>query len=399
MSKVFKIAIAGFGTVGGGVGDVLHMNAESIAKKAGKKVEIKYILDKFIREDTIYRDRYISDFATFEQDPEVELMVETIGGSGIAYEFTKRALMAGKHVVTANKQLVAEHGRELLRIAAEHNVCYLFEASVGGGIPVLHPLTQCMSANQVRQIYGIMNGTTNYILSQMVYAGATFADALKEAQQKGYAEADPTADVEGHDACRKTCILANLAYGKEVKPQDVDTCGITKVDLADVALLQKKGYRVKLLGRVLGQNDGSVAAYVSPHVLPESNPIAHVDDVFNAIVVDGNATDEVMFFGKGAGSLPTASAVVSDIIEIASRETDRPVNSWDEDAVICDVKKLPMRFYLRCADSAARIAEVLGAVELLQEGEECAVITGEISREELENKAAALSVKAQWPVL
>lgn len=393
-----KIAIAGFGTVGGGVGEVLRMNGRQIAEKLGEAIEVKYVLDRSIKEDSPYKDKLITDFAQIEKDPEIKVMVETIGGCGAAYEFTKKALTAGKHVVTANKQLVAEHGRELLCIAAEHGVRYLFEASVGGGIPILHPLMECLAANKVEQIYGIMNGTTNYILTRMVYEGASFADALKEAQEKGYAEADPTADVEGYDACRKVCILADLAFGKEVRPEQVSTCGISTVDLKDVTLLHKAGYRMKLLGRVLRQGD-AVAAYVSPHVISEENPIARVDDVFNAIVVDGNATGEVLFFGRGAGALPTASAVVSDIINIIEESAEHKSIQWDEDAAMVDIQELPMRYYLRCSQSMENVKAALGDVSVLQEGSESAFITQPISMNELKQKAAELAVCARWPVL
>ena len=227
------------------------------------------------------------------------MLFRSIGGVEAAYEYTKRALMAGKHVVTANKQLVAEHGCELLALAKKKNVNYLFEASVGGGIPILHPLTQCMAANRIDEVYGILNGTTNYILTRMVRTGAFFSDALREAQAKGYAEADPTADVEGIDAGRKICILADLAFGHQVDPASVPMEGITKLSLRDVKIAQRAGYRIKLLGRAVRLPGGGRTAYVAPHLIPEENPISNVEDVFNAVVVRGNATGEVMFYGKG----------------------------------------------------------------------------------------------------
>ena len=231
-----NFAIMGFGTVGGGVAEVLRMNAGTIAGKLGEPLYLKYILDVRDLSDTPYADKAVKDFSVLENDPELDVVVESIGGAKIALEFTRRCLMAGKHVVTSNKELVAAHGRELLEIAREKNVNYLFEASVGGGIPVLRPLFQCLAGNQIQEIAGILNGTTNYILTRMVKDGADFADALKEAQAKGYAEADPTADVEGLDAGRKICILSDLAWGKEVRPEDISVQGISAIDLRDVAI-------------------------------------------------------------------------------------------------------------------------------------------------------------------
>ena len=234
-------------------------------------------------------------------------------------------------MVTANKQLVAEHGCELLELARKNHVNYLFEASVGGGIPVLHPLTQCMAANRVDEIYGILNGTTNFILTKMVKEGASFAEVLKLAQEKGYAEADPTADVEGIDAGRKICILADLAFGHQVDPAQVPMEGITGIDLKDVEIAGRHGYRIKLLGRCLRLEGGRRTAYVAPHLISEENPMSDVNDVFNAVVVRGNATGEVMFYGKGAGELPTASACVADVIECLQEERHRPEIGWSAD--------------------------------------------------------------------
>ncbi len=244
-------------------------------------------------------------------------MVETIGGATVALDFTTRALKAGKSVVTSNKELVATHGYELLQLAQEHGVSYLFEASVGGGIPILRPLTSCLAANELTQVTGILNGTTNYILTRMIKAGLTFEQALKEAQDNGYAEKDPTADVDGHDACRKICILAALAFGQHVYPDQVPTEGIRDVTLEDVAYADSCGYKIKLLGRAIREPEGKVCAFVAPHLVPASNPLSGVEDVFNAIAVTGNAIGDVMFYGRGAGKLPTASAVVADVIDIA----------------------------------------------------------------------------------
>ena len=262
-----KIAIMGHGTLGSGLAEVARINKQEIASRLGEEVEVKYILDIRDFPDSPDADKFIKDFAIIENDPEVEVVVECIGGTKVAQEFTRRALQAGKHAVTANKELVATFGKDLLAIAKEKNVNYLFEASVGGAIPLLRPLFQCMAGNQIEEIAGILNGTTNYILTRMVQDGASFADALKEAQAKGYAEADPTADVEGIDAGRKICILSNLAWGKEVAPSKVSMTGISAIDLKDVDIAAAAGYKVKLLGHALRLDGGKVAAYVAPHLI------------------------------------------------------------------------------------------------------------------------------------
>ena len=312
-----NVAILGFGTVGSGVAEVLTTNGGLIDNRVNDLVRLKYIVDVRDFPDSPYKDLFVKDFSVLENDPELDIVVETIGGAKIALEFTTRALKAGKSVVTSNKELVATHGCELLKLAREHGCSYLFEASVGGGIPILRPLTSCLAANELEQITGILNGTTNYILTRMIRAGLTFDQALKEAQANGYAEQDPTADVDGHDACRKICILADLAYGRQVDPALVPTEGIRNVTLEDVAYADPAGYKIKLLGRCLRQEDGKVCAFVAPHLVPGENPLAGVEDVFNAIAVTGNAIGDVMFYGRGAGKLPTASAVVADVIDIA----------------------------------------------------------------------------------
>ena len=328
---MIQIAIMGLGTVGTGVAKVVAENSRQIERKLGEPLQVKTILVRHFK-DGPYRQLMTDDFKKIEEDDSIRVVVETIGGVGAAYEYTKRALMAGKHVVTANKQLVAEKGCELLALAKKKNVNYLFEASVGGGIPVLHPLTQCMAANRIDEVYGILNGTTNYILTRMVRTGAFFADALREAQAKGYAEADPTADIEGIDAGRKTCILADLAFGHQVDPDKVPMEGISKLSLRDVKLAERAGYRIKLLGRAVRLPGGGRTAYVAPHLIPEDNPIAGVEDVFNAVVIRGNATGDVMFYGKGAGEMPTASACVADVMEALQASPRREEIGWSPDA-------------------------------------------------------------------
>lgn len=386
-----NFAIMGFGTVGGGVAEVLRMNAEAIAAKLGEPLNLKYILDVRDLSATPYADKAVKDFSILENDPELDVVVESIGGAKVALEFTRRCLLAGKHVVTSNKELVASHGRELLEIARDKNVNYLFEASVGGGIPVLRPLFQCLAGNQIQEIAGILNGTTNYILTRMVKEDAGFADALKEAQAKGYAEADPTADVEGLDAGRKICILSDLAWGKEVRPEDISVQGISAIDLKDVAIASGAGYRIKLLGRAMKLEDGRQAAFVSPHLVPESSPLAAVDDVFNAIMIRGNAVGDVMFYGRGAGDLPTASAVMGDVLDALEHREKRRNLGWSQGADLVDLDSdLPLYWYLRGDFTAPPSSERLA---------EGAVIVGPVSRKEAKALAARVNAEAMLPVL
>ena len=342
-----NFAIMGFGTVGSGVAEVLRMNAASIAKKLGEPLNLKYILDVRDLSATPSGEIAVKDFSVLENDPDLDVVVESIGGAKVALEFTRRALLAGKHVVTSNKELVASYGKELLNIAKEKNVNYLFEASVGGGIPVLRPLFQCLAGNQIEEVVGILNGTTNYILTRMVRGGVSFEDALKEAQAKGYAEQNPAADVEGLDAGRKICILSDLAWGKEVLPERIHTQGISGLDLQDVAIAGKAGYRVKLLGRALRLADGRQAAYVAPHLVPQDCPVAPVDDVFNAVMIRGTAVGDVMFYGRGAGDLPTASAVMGDVMDALQHRAKRRDLDWSESAELADFAGLSMKWYLR----------------------------------------------------
>ena len=385
-----NFAIMGFGTVGSGVAEVLRMNGESIARKLGEPLNLKYILDVRDLSATPYAKQAVKDFAVLENDPELDVVVESIGGAKVALEFTRRALLAGKHVVTSNKELVATHGKELLAIAKDKNVNYLFEASVGGGIPVLRPLFQCLAGNQIQEIVGILNGTTNYILTRMVKGGVTFAEALKEAQSKGYAEANPAADVEGLDAGRKICILSDLAWGREVRPEDISIQGISHLDLKDVDIASKSGYRVKLLGRALRLEDGRQAAYVAPHLVPEDCPIAPVDDVFNAIMIRGNAVGDVMFYGRGAGDLPTASAVMGDVLDALAHRAKRRDLGWSESApLIRQEQDLPLFWYLR-SESAPEGGEKLA---------EGAYITGPLSVKDARELAEKVNAAALLPVL
>jgi homoserine dehydrogenase len=362
-----SIAVLGFGTVGSGVAEVLEKNAASIAKKAGEEITIKYILTTHDHPESPFGGLIIHDFAQIEQDPEVQVVVECIGGVGDALQYARRALRAGKHFVTSNKELVAEYGYELLQIARENDLNFLFEASVGGGIPIIRPLTSCLAANELTEICGILNGTTNYILTKMIREGLAFDTVLKEAQEKGYAEADPTADIEGHDTCRKICILAALSFGRHVYPRQVPTEGITKVTADDVAFAMAAGKRIKLLGRAQRQEDGRICVYVAPHFVAEDDQLANVEDVFNGIVVKGDAIGDVMFYGRGAGKLPTASAVVADVIDAVKHFGAKKFVDWADggDDVVADAAALPMRWFIRTDESEMRIGASFGQVEMI----------------------------------
>lgn len=312
---MINIAILGYGIVGSGVAEVIRLNQSSLEKQTGKSIDVKKILDLRDFPDDPFADRLTRSADEIMDDPSIFLVVETIGGAKIAYELTKRALSAGKHVVTSNKELVATHGPELMALAVEHHVSYLFEASVGGGIPIIRPLHKCLAANVIEEITGILNGTTNYILTRMEHAGIDFETALKEAQAHGYAEQNPTADVAGIDACRKIAILASIATGEFIDSRQIHTEGITAVTTADMAYARALNSKVKLLG-VFRRNDGqSFNLIVAPMLVSTDYPLSVASDVFNAILVKGNVLGTAMFYGRGAGKLPTASAVVADIIE------------------------------------------------------------------------------------
>lgn len=323
---MINVALLGFGVVGSGTAEVLDENRAQIKNYVGDDVAVKYILDLRDFPDSPYASLIVHNFDTILSDPSVSIIAEMIGGAGVAYKFTKAALEAGKNVVTSNKELVARHGAELHSIAAEHGVRYLFEASVGGGIPIIRPMTNDLAANGILSVDGILNGTTNYILTRMTNEGAPLSDVLKDAQAKGYAEADPTADIEGLDAARKIVILAALSFGKILDPDTISVEGITSVTSEDVQLAQALGYKIKLIAHT-EQVEGKTLAMVSPRMVRSDNPLYNVEDVFNGILVEGNMLGKAMFYGRGAGKLPTASAVASDIIDIAANlgKAARPV--------------------------------------------------------------------------
>ena len=390
-NKNLTVALLGFGVVGSGTAQVITENQDRIRRATGRGVDIRYILDLREFPDSPFADRIVHDYNIIVSDPEVDVVVEMMGGSHPAYEFSRAALEAGKSVVTSNKEVVANFGTELLALAADKGVRYLFEASVGGGIPVLRPLAQDMAANRVCSINGILNGTTNYILTKMLDEGAAYDDVLKDAQAKGYAERNPAADVEGLDAARKIVILAALSFGKLLDPSVIHCEGITKITAEDAAFAKANGYAVKLIGHT-ELMDGKVLAMVSPRLVPVGNPLAGVSDVFNGILVDANMLGECMFYGKGAGKLPTASAVVADIIDIVAHMGQdgvrTPVFEVASAADLADFGAYQCRTMLAVAEKdAAKLESVFGIAPNCANGR-AAVITEVMSETALDAKIA-----------
>lgn len=382
---MIKVAVLGFGTVGSGVVEIL--TGSSFKNKAGKDIAVKSILD--IREfpESPYANLITNDYETIINDCEISIVIETMGGINPAFEFTMRALKAGKSVVTSNKELVANKGAELIKTARENGASYLFEASVGGGIPIIRPLNNCLAANEIHEIMGILNGTTNYILTQMISNGQSFESALKDAQAKGYAERNPAADVEGFDTCRKIAILSALSYGKQIDSDKIPTEGITNITLKDVQYAGTADYVIKLIG-LSKKVDDKVYAKVSPLMLPKSHPLAGVEDVFNAILVKGSATGEVMFYGKGAGKMPTASAVVADCIDIVKHKA-MGAPYWDDGGELTDKSGDEVKYYLRIkADDIQRaesgVNAIFGKVNWIEtDGNDVAFITSAALEEEI----------------
>lgn len=391
-----KIAIMGFGVVGSGVGEIISTTGASLMKRCGEEIEIAKILDLRDFPDSKFKC-FTKDFNDILNDPEIGLVVEVMGGTKPAYDFTKQLLLSGKHVVTSNKELVAKHGTELLKIAKDNNINYLFEASVGGGIPIIRPLYSSLVSNELTDIIGILNGTTNYILTQMIKNGATFEAALKGAQENGYAEKDPTADVEGFDTCRKIAILASLAFGKAVDSEKIETEGITKITLEDVEYAAEFGGVIKLVG-MTDRAENGVYARVCPVILKKDHPLAGIDDVFNGILVRGEGLGDVMFYGRGAGSLPTASAVVSDVIDIVKHKHKHIELGWTEgeEGYLRDANEQAFRFYVRLggANSADFCREGFNVITLDGEkyANEFAIFTPGMTGNEFEEfKKAELS--------
>lgn len=381
-----KIAILGFGTVGSGVYEVVAKNNRGISKRSGQEIKIQHILDLRDFPGHPLQNRFTKDYDKILNDDEVEIVVEVMGGLNPAYEYTKRALLAGKHVVTSNKELVATYGAELLNLAKAQNVNYMFEASVGGGIPIIRPLHHCLAGNEIDEIVGILNGTTNYILTQMINEGVSFEDALADAQAKGYAERNPDADVLGYDACRKIAILASLACHKNVDYKLIETEGITEIKLKDVNYVAKIDSVIKLLGIFKIEEDGTVYVRVSPAIISNDHPLANVTGVFNGILVKGNAIGDVVFYGQGAGKLPTASAVVGDIIDIA-RNLNRNNNlTWDvvEENFVGNYLDMQNAYYVRLkadSDFKTKIASVFGECEYIDSDEGELVFVTPIQRD------------------
>ena len=389
-------AVLGYGTVGSGVVEVLEKNSGRIAEKVGEEIKVKYVLDLRDFPGDPIQDRVVHDFEVILNDPEVKIICETMGGNEPAYTFSKKALLAGKSVCTSNKELVANHGPELLRLARENKCNYMFEASVGGGIPIIRPLNSSLTAEELDTITGILNGTTNYILTRMAREGADFADVLKEAQAKGYAEKDPTADVEGYDACRKIAILSSLMTGRTVDYQEIYTEGISKITAEDFAYAAAMNRSIKLLAMSKVVEDGCFAM-VAPFMIPSENPLYGVNDVFNAVFVHGNMVDNTMYYGRGAGKLPTASAVVSDVIDCARHIGKTVICRWSEEKQpLLDIGVTKRKFFVRMSAGAgneSKVSEVFGGVSEVKAPQikgEFAFVTDAMSEKEFADKLAKL---------
>lgn len=392
---MIQVAVFGYGTVGSGVVEVIEKNKEMVNKKAGEELNIKYILDLRDFPGDPYENKVVHDVEVILNDPEVNIICETMGGVEPAYTFSKRALLSGKSVCTSNKELVANHGPELIRLAKENHCNYLFEASVGGGIPIIRPLNYSLTAEKIEAITGILNGTTNYILTKMEQEGADFEQVLKEAQEKGYAEKDPTADVEGYDACRKIAILSSLMLGKNVKYEEVYTEGITKISATDFLYAKKLGRSIKLLAMSKETGD-ETQAIVAPFMIDAEHPLHMVNGVFNAVFVRGNMLGDSMYYGRGAGKLPTASAVVSDVVDCARHMGKTIMCFWDaEDVKLADIDTVGRKFFVRAgAADSAKVKELFGAVQevwLTELPDEFAFITEEMTEKEFREKAGELS--------
>lgn len=363
-----EIAVLGYGTVGSGVVEVLETNQKSIAKRAGQDIHVKYVLDLRDFFGNPIQERIVHDYATILNDDSIEIVVEVMGGTNPAYTFVKQALEAGKSVATSNKELVAKHGAELLEVARAHQVNFMFEASVGGGIPIIRPLMSSLTADEITEITGILNGTTNYMLTKMDEEGADYADVLKDAQDKGYAERNPEADVEGYDACRKIAILTSLACGQQVDFEDIYTEGITKITDTDFKYARVLGTSIKLFGTSKLDGD-KVYAMVSPMMIGKNHPLYSVRDVFNAVFVNGNMLGDAMFYGRGAGKLPTASAVVADVVEEVRHIHEHIKVEWKpEKRELSDMKEASHRFFVRVKNDVeqAAVEEAFGKVDFVQ---------------------------------
>lgn len=392
---MIQVAVLGYGTVGSGVVEVIEKNKAEINKKSGEELNVKYILDLRDFPGDPYEDKVVHDVNMILDDPEVKIICETMGGLKPAYDFTKKALSLGKSVCTSNKELVAAHGPELIRVAHENKCNYLFEASVGGGIPIIRPLNYSLTAEKIDAITGILNGTTNYILTKMDREGADFEAVLKEAQEKGYAERNPEADVEGYDACRKIAILSSLMCCKNVKYEEIYTEGITKITATDFVYARAMGRTIKLLAQSK-EVDGKLFAMVAPFMISHDNPLYMVNDVFNAVCVHGNMLGDSMYYGKGAGKLPTASAVVSDVVDCARHIGKVIMCFWDdEDVKVSDVSEARRAFFVRVDVAKEKEAiDTFKSVRVIEadvEGE-FAFVTDVMSEKEFNEKADEVGI-------
>ena len=393
-----NIAVMGYGTVGSGVIEVLQTNKERIDQRAGDEIHVKYILDLRDFPGDPIQEKIVHDFQVIAEDPSIQIVVEVMGGIEPAYTFVKKCLMAGKSVVTSNKALVAKHGAELLSIAREKNINFLFEASVGGGIPIIRPLNSSMTADEIEEITGILNGTTNYMLSKMFYEGADYEEVLKEAQEKGYAERNPEADVEGYDACRKIAILSSLISGQQVDFEDIYTEGITKITDRDICYAKKIGAKVKIFGSSKKVGD-KVSAMVAPKLITSEHPLYSVDGVFNAILVKGNMVGDVMFYGQGAGKLATASAVVSDVIDEAKHVNVNMRTLWDhEKLALMPMDEVKSKFFVRVKGTKDEVqeqaAKLFGKITAVDAGfdDEFGFVTEEITEAVYEQAAKEMEI-------
>ena len=391
-----NVAVMGYGTVGSGVVEIIN--------KHDLDLSVTRILDLRDFPGDENADKFTKDFNDILTDDTIGVVVETMGGITPAFDFVSKCMCAGKHVVTSNKELVAERGLELIAIAKENNVNFMFEASVGGGIPIIRPITVCLAANEIKAVNGILNGTTNFILTKMIDEGMSFADALKIAQANGYAEQDPTADVEGFDACRKICILADLCFGHHIYPKDVHCEGITKIDLSDVGYVANSGAAIKLIGTAQKLKNGKLYIIVSPAIVRKSSQLCNVKDVFNSISVVGDATGESVFYGKGAGKLPTASAVVADVIDCHNHFKNRRPISWDKplENSLADYKEIPNEYYIRVLCDKSTLGKInveFGGINLLWREDapenEQAFVTGLFTENEVRQKLEKLGLSPE----
>ena len=390
-----NVAVLGYGTVGSGIVEVIKNNQKLVNQKSGAEIDVKYVLDLRDFPGDPYENLVVHDYETILADDEVDIICEAMGGVEPAYTFSKNALLKGKSVCTSNKELVAAHGPELIQLARENNCNYLFEASVGGGIPIIRPINSSLTPEKIESVTGILNGTTNYILTKMEKEGSDFSEVLKEAQEKGYAERNPEADVEGYDACRKIAILSSLVYGKTVNYEDIQTEGITKISTEDFKYMKELGATIKLLG-MSKDVDGKYFAMVAPFVLFPSNPLYSVSDVFNGILVHGNMVGDTMYYGRGAGKLPTASAVVSDVIECARNIGKNVFCFWNPEKLeLTSNDDAKRKFFVRVSTTdVAEIEKVFGKVQVIDAGiaNETGFITDVMSEKEYKEKADKLTV-------